>query len=195
MQRVQTEAQRERMRETTRLWNLLHPEKQREYRRRYRERNPHPERSYTPEQLEARREKERLRALNRTDEQRAARRESERLRGDTRTEAQRAAKRETDRLWRQAHPEKAQEKRERRRALKKGAAEIEIVSRAAIIARDKAICHICQRKVAKKDMTLDHLIPLSKGGPHTSRNLAVAHRSCNSRRGAGRLPAQLRLIS
>ncbi len=37
-------------------------------------------------------------------------------------------------------------------------------------------------------------IPLSKGGPHTAANLSVAHRSCNSRRHAGRLPAQLRLI-
>jgi 5-methylcytosine-specific restriction endonuclease McrA len=43
-------------------------------------------------------------------------------------------------------------------------------------------------------MTLDHLIPLSKGGNHTSDNLALAHGRCNSRRGAGRIPAQLRLL-
>jgi hypothetical protein len=29
---------------------------------------------------------------------------------------------------------------------------------------------------------------LSKGGPHTYENVVLAHRSCNSRRGAGRFP-------
>lgn len=32
-------------------------------------------------------------------------------------------------------------------------------------------------------MTLDHIIPLSKGGSHTADNLQCAHFMCNSKKG------------
>lgn len=59
--------------------------------------------------------------------------------------------------------------------------------------RDVWRCHICTKRVTRKTWSADHLIPLSLGGPHTWANVALAHRRCNSSRGAGRLPAQLRL--
>lgn len=53
--------------------------------------------------------------------------------------------------------------------------------------RDKGICHLCGKKV---DMNLDindnwygsidHVIPVSKGGTHTWDNVKLAHRKCNS---------------
>lgn len=82
----------------------------------------------------------------------------------------------------------------RRRARKLNAPVVERVNRQDIIKRDRGICHICKKRVAPKDMSLDHLVPLVHGGEHTARNLAVAHKVCNSKRGAGRLPAQLRLF-
>lgn len=103
-------------------------------------------------------------------------------------------RKEIRKRWAKQHPDKSLEQSNRRRARKRNAPVVEKIDRGAIIARDKSICHICQRKVAPKDMSLDHLIPLSKGGSHTAQNLAVAHLSCNSRRGPGRLPAQLRLM-
>jgi len=63
-----------------------------------------------------------------------------------------------------------------------------------ILLRDGYKCHICLRKVAKKDLSFDHLVPLSRGGSHTRDNVAVAHLRCNIKRGAGRVPAQLLLI-
>lgn len=60
--------------------------------------------------------------------------------------------------------------------------------------RDNWKCHICGGKVSRKDASQDHLIPVSHGGPTTEENIALAHRACNSRRGAGRIPAQLRLM-
>ena len=60
--------------------------------------------------------------------------------------------------------------------------------------RDGWCCHICKGPVTHRDWSMDHLVPVSAGGDHTYQNVALAHRSCNSRRGAGRLPAQLRLI-
>ena len=60
--------------------------------------------------------------------------------------------------------------------------------------RDNWRCHICGKRVSEKRWSMDHLVPLSKGGPHTFANVALAHLKCNQRRGVDRLPAQLRLI-
>lgn len=50
----------------------------------------------------------------------------------------------------------------------------------AIKLRDKMICHICNRKVGEgAPFHLDHVIPLSKGGPTTMANLKLAHPRCN----------------
>jgi 5-methylcytosine-specific restriction endonuclease McrA len=62
-------------------------------------------------------------------------------------------------------------------------ARIGSVRREAIIERDNQTCHICERYVERRNLVLDHVIPLSLGGSHTEDNLAVAHRSCNARKG------------
>lgn len=41
-------------------------------------------------------------------------------------------------------------------------------------------CAYCGRR---RDLTVDHVIPLSRGGDHTARNVAPACGSCNSRKG------------
>lgn len=69
-----------------------------------------------------------------------------------------------------------------RRALKLDAPEIERFTLDEIYARDKAICHLCSGHCLRRDATVDHLIPLIKGGPHTRANVKLAHRSCNSRK-------------
>jgi len=43
--------------------------------------------------------------------------------------------------------------------------------------------HACIYCGATKDLTLDHIVPLSRGGPHCQENLVVACRSCNSSKG------------
>lgn len=68
----------------------------------------------------------------------------------------------------------------------------EVVDRHAVIARDQSRCHVCGAVVPPTEITLDHLIPLARGGPHAAWNVAVAHRGCNSSRGV-RGPAQPRL--
>jgi hypothetical protein len=64
----------------------------------------------------------------------------------------------------------------------------------AIALRDGWKCHICGKKVDIRTWSPDHLIPVSQGGPTLPINLALSHLRCNIKRGAGRLPAQLRLI-
>lgn len=56
------------------------------------------------------------------------------------------------------------------------------------------VCDFCGKKVNPKNWHADHLVPLSKGGNHTHRNLAVTHPKCNMSRGNGRISAQLRLF-
>lgn len=70
----------------------------------------------------------------------------------------------------------------------------------ALWERDGGICHLCKKVVmwnpanVRDRPTRDHLIPVSHGGTHTWDNIALAHHSCNSRRG-NRGNVQLRLIS
>lgn len=63
----------------------------------------------------------------------------------------------------------------------------------AVVRRDQGRCGICHKRVAPSDKSFDHIIPLSKGGMHNEANLQLSHKRCNSRRGAGCLPAQMRL--
>ena len=46
------------------------------------------------------------------------------------------------------------------------------------------ICGICHEPVGEDVFSVDHIVPLSKGGPHLLDNLQPAHLSCNSRKGA-----------
>jgi 5-methylcytosine-specific restriction endonuclease McrA len=68
----------------------------------------------------------------------------------------------------------------------------------AVMARDKGICHICGGKVNISDHThdergfficgsnyptIDHVLPLSRGGGHTWDNVRLSHHLCNSVKG------------
>lgn len=98
--------------------------------------------------------------------------------------------RHTDRYLQQKR-----DREHRRRALLRNAPVIEKIDRLAIYERDGGKCHICHRVVSRRTFSIDHLIPLVSGGSHSYINVALAHISCNKRRGPGRLPAQLRLIN
>jgi 5-methylcytosine-specific restriction endonuclease McrA len=94
--------------------------------------------------------------------------------------------------WQKAHPQTRVERNRRRRVAIAGG-RVEKIDIGEVYARDGGRCHICRKHVARAQATLDHLVPVSKGGDHVILNVRVAHRSCNSRRGAGRLAAQLLL--
>lgn len=70
-----------------------------------------------------------------------------------------------------------------------------------LIERDGDGCHICGDPVrldvshqAPEYATIDHLVPIAKGGEHTMANTAVSHRHCNNVRGTRGEPVQLRLV-
>ncbi len=44
----------------------------------------------------------------------------------------------------------------------------------------KGECYYCGQTFAKKDLTMDHIVPLSRGGKSTKGNVVVACQPCNS---------------
>ena len=65
-----------------------------------------------------------------------------------------------------------------------------VLSRYNIFKRDGHKCQYCD---TTKDLTLDHLIPRSKGGKSTWKNLVTACKRCNSRKG-DRTPIEAGLV-
>ena len=79
-------------------------------------------------------------------------------------------------------------KRRRRRALKIGAEHREY-SAVAIFDRDGWRCGICRGMIdrnaparSRMSASLDHIVPLSRGGSDAAENIQAAHLSCNSRK-------------
>jgi 5-methylcytosine-specific restriction endonuclease McrA len=53
-------------------------------------------------------------------------------------------------------------------------------SRSNVYLRDNGLCSYCQRHVDRRDSTLDHVIPVSKGGKTSWENCVTACAPCNS---------------
>ncbi|HUF91323.1 MAG TPA: HNH endonuclease [Candidatus Limnocylindria bacterium] len=53
------------------------------------------------------------------------------------------------------------------------------------------ICHYCRRQVGFKALTMDHIVPLGRGGASTRGNVAPACKECNNRK-KGMLPVEWR---
>lgn len=53
--------------------------------------------------------------------------------------------------------------------------------RAALYERDGRACFFCLADMPNEDMTVEHLVPVSKGGPNHLDNMVLAHELCNKR--------------
>ncbi len=99
----------------------------------------------------------------------------------------------TYRRWKAANPDRIRVAKQKRKHEKRFAP-VEAVDKDLVFVRDGGRCHICQRRVLREEMTLDHIVPFALNGGYTYANLRLAHASCNSSRGAGKTPGQLVLI-
>lgn len=70
-----------------------------------------------------------------------------------------------------------------------------------IYLRDQGICQLCKTRVPRsavlphpKAATLDHIVPLSKGGTHDAINIQLAHSRCNTSKGNRPHQDQLRMF-
>ncbi len=62
-------------------------------------------------------------------------------------------------------------------------------TRRNLFARDRWTCMYCGTAVAEKSLTVDHILPTSRGGTHTWRNTISACAHCNHRK-ANRTPEE-----
>lgn len=105
---------------------------------------------------------------------------------DANTEAYRASQDK----WRINNPDNVLQVRHRRRA-RKLAAFVENVSRATLMDRDSWMCGICGGLIDHEakapeplSPSIDHIVPLARGGQHSYANTQAAHLGCNVRKGA-----------
>ena len=61
-----------------------------------------------------------------------------------------------------------------------------------LIERDGPACVWCGRELWRRDLTLEHVVPRSRGGHMTAENALVACRTCNRRRGSRPVDAYVR---
>jgi 5-methylcytosine-specific restriction endonuclease McrA len=62
-------------------------------------------------------------------------------------------------------------------------------SRRNIYQRDRYTCQYCHRQLRSEDLTIDHVLPRSRGGTSTWENCVLACLACNKRK-ADRTPAE-----
>lgn len=92
------------------------------------------------------------------------------------------------------HNDRVKKLRKRMRAYANGTVD-KGIGLGKLIKKDKGVCHICGEKVDARDYvthdsgafvagpkypSIDHVIPISKGGTHTWDNVRLAHFQCNS---------------
>jgi 5-methylcytosine-specific restriction endonuclease McrA len=66
------------------------------------------------------------------------------------------------------------------------------LTRRTVLARDHYTCQYCGGQPSRKDLTVDHILPRSRGGHTTWENVVTACQSCNGRKGS-RTPEEARM--
>jgi 5-methylcytosine-specific restriction endonuclease McrA len=46
----------------------------------------------------------------------------------------------------------------------------------------RGVCHYCEKKFKPNELTMDHIVPLSKGGKSTKGNLVPSCKDCNNKK-------------
>jgi 5-methylcytosine-specific restriction endonuclease McrA len=89
--------------------------------------------------------------------------------------------------WSRLNPVLRSRSREKRKALERGASVSVRIDRLAIFERDEWLCQLCGKPVDRAlrhphpwSASIDHRVPLSKGGEHVPANVQLAHFGCNS---------------
>jgi len=66
-------------------------------------------------------------------------------------------------------------------------------SRRSILMRDRETCQYCGAQPGRAHLTVDHIVPRSRGGETTWENVVTACRDCNHRKG-GRTPEEAGMV-
>jgi 5-methylcytosine-specific restriction endonuclease McrA len=93
-------------------------------------------------------------------------------------EANRETRAEKQKRYYEANPDKMKEKARKERH-KRRAAYHEDYSWPQVYAEWKGTCVVCAEPVSWTDASVEHIIPISRGGCDTSQNVGPSHLSCN----------------
>lgn len=48
--------------------------------------------------------------------------------------------------------------------------------------RGSGVCHYCEARIPPRELTMDHVVPLARGGRSTKSNVVPSCKDCNSRK-------------
>lgn len=184
--------------EKLKAWQKANPEKLKVYRKIYREKHKEKIKALREACHKANPEKRKAQSKARY----LVNSEKEKARNKAHYKANPEKVKTWNKAWRDANPEKNRDYTRKRRALKR-TTQIEPISEKIVYLRDGWICQHCKKRVNKelkwphpKSPSLDHIIPLNKGGTHTYKNVQLAHLLCNMSKKDTLLPEgeQLRIF-
>ncbi len=178
--RERTEEQKKRNYEMTNIWKKNHPDRMKEIRKIYQDKHKESITEYQKEYRETYsekiKEKKRIYRLANKEKIRIA-----------------------TKKWNVANPEKRQINKRKYRASKRGNVHAPYTD-ISIFERDSWMCGICGTKINKRlkwptprSKSIDHIIPISKGGVDAPVNLQASHLRCNISK-SNNSGGQLRLI-
>jgi 5-methylcytosine-specific restriction enzyme A len=70
-----------------------------------------------------------------------------------------------------SNPKRIRSEREKARKIKKSQWWFNLLQR--------GLCHYCEKKFTSKELTMDHVVPLARGGKSTRSNLVTSCKPCN----------------
>ena len=68
-----------------------------------------------------------------------------------------------------------------------------VCSKKNVMWRDQYICQYCNKQFLEKDLSVDHMLPKSRGGERTWTNLVTACKKCNQKK-ANRTPEEAKMM-
>ena len=91
------------------------------------------------------------------------------------------------RRWREKHPDRAKSCRTVCRLRRRGAGNItkemlQSIYEGNIKEYGTLTCYLCKKPILFGQDSIDHLIPITRGGLSNIENLAIAHRKCNTKK-------------
>ena len=84
--------------------------------------------------------------------------------------------------WSRENPESSRKAGANRRARKRDSF-VESIDREVLYNLCGGICYLCGKRVGRNSWHIEHVVPLAKKGKHSYKNTAIAHPSCNERKG------------
>lgn len=87
-------------------------------------------------------------------------------------------------LWKKTNPEQSRRQSSIRRAkLRASSGDHTVTEIRRLLVRQKNACAVCRCDIGKKKHTVDHIVPLARGGSNAIENIQLLCATCNKQKG------------